>query len=291
MVCTRHRDASLLFASKSANKRVLQYLQPTIKGAHPSRFLVSAWLPANRARQVRRKAITGILFAGVAAMSGFAVIATMPGMARAADLQPSVASVRSNPSGSVIAREPSLFSSKPASDPEWGLMIFGGASAGRTRLIELMGIPWSGDYADNFFAGGALSRRLVQLDKNWKIEGEIGAGYRFKQVNSPETWMALFFRYDGFPWNRWVYTTVAVSTGLSYVGTVSEVEKDAGSDRGSPDGSKLLHYLAPEITFANPDRRDWEMLIRYHHRSGVFGTFNGVWGGSNVVTAGIRHRF
>lgn len=215
------------------------------------------------------------------------------GTAWATDLERRSVAARPAQTNAVASRhEPSMFSPKPyATDPDWSIMIFGGVSAGRTRLVELMPMPWSGDYGDNYFIGGAFSRRLVQLSKHWKIEGEAGAGYRFNQVNAPEGWIAAFFRFDGFPWNRWVYTTVAFSTGLSYVEEVSAVEKDAGSDRGNPNGSKLLHYFAPEITFAHPDRRNWEALIRFHHRSGVAGTFNGVWGGSNVVTGGIRYRF
>ena len=185
-----------------------------------------------------------------------------------------------------------LFSPTPiAANPEWGVLVFGGASAGRTKLYELVLTSWNGDYTDNYFVGGALSRRLVQLHKNWTIEGEIGAGYRFKQVNAPEGWVAAYLRFDGLPWNHWVYTTIAASVGLSYVGTVSEVEKESASDRGHPNGSKLLHYFSPEFTFADPNHRDWEFVVRYHHRSGVFGLFNGVWGGSNVVTGGVRHRF
>ena len=222
-----------------------------------------------------------------------AIAAPFFGVAWAADLdRNSIAARPAETHGPLSAQEPSVFSPKPyAADPDWGIMVFGGVSAGRTRLVELIPMPWSGNYGDNYFVGGALSRRLIQFDKHWKIEGEVGAGYRFKQVNAPEGWAAVFLRFDGFPWNHWVYTTVAVSTGLSYVERVSDVEKDAGSGRGHPDGSKLLHYFAPEITFAHPDRRDWEMLIRYHHRSGVAGAFNGVWGGSNVITGGIRHRF
>jgi hypothetical protein len=59
----------------------------------------------------------------------------------------------------------------------------------------------------------------------------------------------------------------------------------------NPNGSKLLHYFSPEFTFADPNHRDWEFVVRYHHRSGVMGLFNSVWGGSNIVTGGVRHRF
>ena len=96
--------------------------------------------------------------------------------------------------------ETSLFSPKPLdTNPDWGVMLFGGFDAGGTRLIEIIPKPWTGEYGDNYFVGGALSRRLIQLDKHWKIEGEVSAGYRFNQVNTPEGWVAAFLRFDGFP--------------------------------------------------------------------------------------------
>ena len=52
-----------------------------------------------------------------------------------------------------------------------------------------------------------------------------------------------------------------------------------------------------EVVFALPERQDWELVFRYHHRSGggaIFGDtllFNGVTGGANFATAGLRYRF
>jgi hypothetical protein len=87
-------------------------------------------------------------------------------------------------------------------------------------------MPWSGDYGDNYLVAGDVSRRLLRSG-NFILEGEVGVGYRFPQVNAGEGWAALFLRYDGFFWNHIVFTTVAISTGLSYVEKVSDVEKDA----------------------------------------------------------------
>jgi hypothetical protein len=142
----------------------------------------------------------------------------------------------------------------------------------------------------NYLIAGDLSRRLGRVYDHFIFEAEVGAGYRFP-VHATEGWTALYLRYDGFPWNHILFTTAAINTGLSYVNKVSDVEMDAGSDRGNPNGSRLLHYLGPEITFAAPQYRNSELVMRWHHRSGVFGTFNGVWGGSNVVTVGFRQRF
>ena len=60
---------------------------------------------------------------------------------------------------------------------------------------------------------------------------------------------------------------------------------------GNGTGTDLLHYFSPEITFANPDNKDFEIVTRLHHRSGVFGLFDGVDGGSTFLSVGFRRHF
>ena len=102
--------------------------------------------------------------------------------------------------------------------------------------------------------------------------------------------LRIYLRFDGFPWNNRIRTTVGISTGLDYLSNLPAAET-------SPDGepeehtSHVLHYLSPEITFALPKHPNQELVIRLHHRSGLFGAINGVSGGSNMVTVGFRHRW
>ena len=49
--------------------------------------------------------------------------------------------------------------------------------------------------------------------------------------------------------------------------------------------------MGPELTFADPDNKDLELVLRYHHRSGVFGLFDDVVSGSTFLSAGVRVRF
>ena len=202
--------------------------------------------------------------------------------AHATDLLPSVSGTTRYETSS---RQ--LFSPTPiASDPKWAITVLAGASAGDDKLRELMVSPWNGDFRDNYFAGSAFSRRLARFWSYFSIEAEIGTGGRFGSVNAGEVWGAIYFRYDGFPWNRFVYTTLAVSTGLNYLSKLPPSETHPGDST-----SHVLHYFSPEITFAHPQHKQHELLVRYHHRSGVFGTFNGVWGGSNVIALGYRYRY
>jgi hypothetical protein len=179
-----------------------------------------------------------------------------------------------------------VFTPARLEEPQWSVTLFGGASAGDDRLVELLTSPWNADVRDDYFVGAAVSKRLVRFWNYFTIEPEIGVGGRFGQTNSPEIWVALYLRYDGFPWNHIVYTTVGVSTGLDYLWDLPPSETYPGDPT-----SHLLHYFSPEITFSLPAYKQYELLIRYHHRSGVFGTFNGVWGGSNIISAGFRYRF
>ena len=160
--------------------------------------------------------------------------------------------------------------------------------------------PWSGKFYDLTAIGASYSRRLGTVNEvfgdlglgdigdDLTIEGEIGGSYRFGVEDLGEVWTALYLRYDGFPWNETIYTTVAIDTGLSLLTDTSIFE--VGRDSYEPS-SRLLHYLGPEITIANPDNKDLELVLRYHHRSNVFGLVDDVSSGSTFISAGVRVRF
>lgn len=124
------------------------------------------------------------------------------------------------------------------------------------------------------------------------FEAEAGAGYQYSSSlpgnNSPQIWGSLYLRYKQFPWNKFVHTTVAINTGLNYSFRKTAFEEYEGRADGT---KKLLHYLAPEITFSLPDRRDWELVFRLHHRSGIFGLLGCTSCGTNVVSIGVRKHF
>jgi hypothetical protein len=169
--------------------------------------------------------------------------------------------------------------------PQWAITGFLGLSASDSDLHELIAQPWQAD-GEYGFTGIALSREVARFHEAFSIEIEIGAGGRFgSDYDAAEAWLAAFLRYDRFPWNDVVRTTVAVSTGVN---VISHLPPD---EVGEDDNSRLLHYFSPEITFALPDHPNNELVLRWHHRSGVFGTFGGVRGGSNVVALGLRHRW
>jgi len=72
--------------------------------------------------------------------------------------------------------DPSLLAKQPvAVDTQWAVHAFAGVSASRTRLVQLIPMPWSGDCGDTYLVAGALSRRPFRSGY-FTLEGEVGGG-------------------------------------------------------------------------------------------------------------------
>jgi len=87
-----------------------------------------------------------------------------------------------------------------------------------------------------------------------------------------------------------VCTTFGLSMGPSYVTRLLQVERGTNA-LPEKNQSHVLNFFWPELTSALPSRPDREIAIRYMHRSGIFGTFNGVYEGANSLVARYRMRF
>ena len=149
--------------------------------------------------------------------------------------------------------------------------------------------PFSWEYiGGDHFIGTSISRRTATLWNHVDVEPEIGMGQRFGRQDETEVWVALYGRYHGFPWDDYVVTSVALSTGLNWASDVSDVEQERAKDG---EGSQVMHYFAPEITFALPSDPNIQLLFRFHHRSGVFGLVSDAFGGAQYGTVGFRIRF
>jgi hypothetical protein len=190
------------------------------------------------------------------------------------------------PSGiSVADRARELADARP-----WAGMVFAGSSVADGKLRDIIVAPWTGSWGDDTLAGGAVSYRLARFWKFFMLDAELGSAYRFGDTEGGEFWAAAYLRYDGFPWTNHVYTTFGLSMGPDYVTRLPRVER--GTDAlPEANQSRFLNFFSPELTFALPERPHQEVVLRYMHRSGIFGTFNGVWEGANSLTVGFRMRF
>ena len=72
--------------------------------------------------------------------------------------------------------------------------------------------------------------------------------------------------------------------GISYNTEISKVEKEDDEDAGM-----VLNYLMFELTLGLPKYRQWDVVVRIHHRSSIYGMAGAA--GSNFLTAGIKYSF
>lgn len=168
------------------------------------------------------------------------------------------------------------------------LAIWFGRAAEDGILRDIATQPWNASWGDTF-GGVTYSGRVGRFWRHFTLDGEVGAGYR-QGTDTPEAWGAFYIRFDGFPWRDRLLTSFGLSTGLHWINRLPEAETGTAA-QPEPNRSKWLHYFSPELAFALPSAPQHEVAIRYAHRSGIFGSFNGVWEGSNVLMAGYRYRF
>jgi hypothetical protein len=155
---------------------------------------------------------------------------------------------------------------------------------------------WEWDWRDNYLAAGAFSRRLVTFWNVLSIEPEFGVGQRFGDMHATEFWGAFNLRWIAFPWNHVVKTAIGVAEGLS-VTTKMDPEERTLSKSKIIDGKRvyqsslLQNFFTPEVTLALPRYPEYELLFRFHHRSGIFGLINGTHAGAQFYAVGFRMRF
>lgn len=119
-----------------------------------------------------------------------------------------------------------------------------------------------------------------------EMEGQLGAysgGQSHMEANGIFT-----LRWLPFPWDHRLDTSFAVGNGLSYATEEPPLEIREGNEDRS---SRWLYYILVETAFALPRAPDWDVFLRIHHRSSVFGLFDGLFTASNFVGMGVRFRF
>lgn len=166
----------------------------------------------------------------------------------------------------------------------WAVSLFGGVGTDG-GIEDFPGLD--ADFNDAYLAGVGVSREVARWRDRAALEVEGQAVQHFRKQDHAEFNLLLVGRWHAFPWNDVLRTSVAVGEGISYASEIPEIEQE----RSPGETSHLLNYLMIELEAAPPDEERWSAFARIHHRSGVFGLYNGVSKGSNFVTAGVRFRF
>ncbi len=174
-----------------------------------------------------------------------------------------------------------------AEDPKWFFTIYAGQYSPSDLKDIVLG---SADFDDSQLVCLALSRQVFSFWKDritGEVEGQVGKHFGIQ--DHFETNGVFLLRWHPFPWDKYLDTSFAIGDGLSYAWGRPEAEVIE-----SDSSTRLLNYLVFELCFdphwscPNPP---FSFVFRIHHRSGVFGLFNGTHGGSNFLCAGIRYAF
>jgi hypothetical protein len=167
-------------------------------------------------------------------------------------------------------------------DDGWMIGLYGG----RACYDSLENIFSDREYADSYISALTVGKGLGRYKHYLALEGEGQVVKHWGDQDHFEFNAMLGLRWLPFPWDRYLDTSFAVGEGLSYATDDPEIEVEKNDHT-----ARLLNYLMFELAVVVPKQPQWTLFARVHHRSGAFGLFDGVSGGSNVVGAGLRYSF
>lgn len=173
-----------------------------------------------------------------------------------------------------------------AQDNDWVGTAYGAVISSERTWQDVLADPIGADYVSSYLLTGALAKPYahvwndaLQLEAEGQIVRHFGRQDHWELNAIPVT-----ARWQRFPWNDRVATTIAFGLGLSYATRVPEIEVELESE-----SHKWLIYWMLEAT-AGPPSGPWAVTLRLHHRSVAWGLM-GDEGGMNAVGLGVSYRF
>ncbi len=173
-------------------------------------------------------------------------------------------------------------SNATSSDRPRAIAVFGGLLT--NNHWEDAFLPWTLDFRDSTLVGLAASHGIGRIDHRlgFEIEGQV-----VRHFGDQDNWefnLPIVGRWEAFPWDDVVDTSLAFGIGPSYA---SQRPKAEVQNRGN--SHHLLVYWKMEAEAGLPGKA-WSAIIVLHHRSGAFNTVADE-GGSNAIVVGFRRRF
>lgn len=139
---------------------------------------------------------------------------------------------------------------------------------------------------DSHILVGAMGWTFYRpANRLWSVELEANVARHFGvqdhfEFNAP----VLTMRWEYFPWDKFLDTSLAYGLGPSYATKLPAYERQK-----SGDSEQFLLFWHIEAAFGLPDS-NWSTIFRLHHRSSAYGIFADK-GGSNILTMGLRYDF
>lgn len=142
---------------------------------------------------------------------------------------------------------------------------------------------------ENSYVGAiAVSKELLWWGDSATLDAELQTLRHFGGQDHWEFTSMLVFRWKDFGWDDTIDTDVAIGMGPSYP---TEIPAEELYQHTRGNSGRLLNSLMAEFAFADPDVPDWQYVLRWHHRSGMFRTFSDVGEASSVFGFGIKKKF
>lgn len=166
----------------------------------------------------------------------------------------------------------------------WATTIFSGPLTSQTTS-KIFKDP---DFGDSGIVALAVSKELGAFMENrlgFELESQ-GVQHFGDQKHFELNPIILVARWRAFPWNKTLPTTMAIGDGVSIAMQKPKLEVKR---RGDHESSKTLNFVMAEVTLSPPSLPQWAFVLRYHHRSGMFGLFNGVHDASTAFAAGFKY--
>jgi len=165
----------------------------------------------------------------------------------------------------------------------FAITVYAGLLTGNDWQEPLIGE--SIKFEDSWLIALAGSKELGRVFDHLVIELE---GQVVRHLGDQDHWefnVPIVFRWEKFPWDNVVDTSLAYGVGPSYA---TKVPPEEVARKG--DSQRWLVYWMFEIELGLPQSEKWSAIARIHHRSGAWGVVADE-GGSNIWALGLKRRF
>ncbi|QEX18076.1 hypothetical protein FRZ44_33800 [Hypericibacter terrae] len=168
----------------------------------------------------------------------------------------------------------------------WAVTGFGGVLT--TNMSSDLWLRGQVDFSEDILFGVGLSKVLYTTGEDFNFEFEQQAVKHFQGQDNWEFNSVLLLRWNTFPWDSFIDTSIAVGDGIS---VASETPKLEAQRYGYAEASAVLNFVMAEFTFALPSAPNPALVMRMQHRSGAFGLINDTYDASTDFVWGLKYRF
>ena len=172
------------------------------------------------------------------------------------------------------------------------ISVYVGQSVSATPMTDMFlrfESPSRWQWDDTYLLAVAFSRPWIKFADYFSIDAELGLARRYGNADGAEAWAALYLRWNWFPWNDYLRTSIAIGFGPSLSGNV-RVNQRTGQLQNT-SGIGIANFFTPELTLGLPGVPWFDAIIRFHHRSQIWNVIPYTTDPAQFWSVGARVRF